>query len=272
MMIKRTFFVSLIVGGALSTASASITNVPGDYSTIQDAINATADGDTVLIQPDTYIENINFNGHNVLLGSLFLTTNDNSYVSSTIIDGSNSGNVITFHSGEDSRAQVLGFTIQNGSVGISCSGSSPTISNNSIHDFTSPGSSGILLGNNSRATILSNSIFNNWNGISIDHSDASIIGNTITGNSGGAGSGLKAGSSSLIVESNLFANNSSSNLISSSSGDGGAIACSENDLTIMRFNVFCNNTTNAHGGAIDCRNTKLILVNNTFEGNSADIR
>lgn len=270
-MKRVIFLIIIIVGTAFSTASATIINVPGDHATIQGAINASTNGDTILVQPGTYIENINFNGHNVLLGSLLLTTSDVSYVSSTIIDGSNSGAVLTFNSGENSSAQVLGFTIQNGSAGVSCSGASPMISHNSISGLTSKGSSGILLVNSS-ATILNNSIFNNWAGISTSFSDATIIGNSITGNSGGAGSGLKASLSSLIVESNIFANNSSSNVISASSGDGGAIACSENDLTIMRFNVFCNNTSNAHGGAIDCRNTKLILVNNTFAGNSADIR
>ena len=36
--------------------------VPDDQPTIQVGIDASADGDTVLVQPGTYIENINFNG------------------------------------------------------------------------------------------------------------------------------------------------------------------------------------------------------------------
>jgi hypothetical protein len=43
--------------------------------------------DTVLAQLDTYYEKINFNGHNVVLASLFLTTGDTAYISSIIIDG-----------------------------------------------------------------------------------------------------------------------------------------------------------------------------------------
>ena len=66
---------------------STIINIPADYPTIQQGINAGFDGDTVLVQPGIYIENISFNGHNVVLGSLFLTTGDTSYISQTIIDG-----------------------------------------------------------------------------------------------------------------------------------------------------------------------------------------
>ena len=51
-------------------------NIPGDYPTIQQGIDASVDGDTVPVQPDTYYENINFNGHNIVPGSLFLTSRD----------------------------------------------------------------------------------------------------------------------------------------------------------------------------------------------------
>ena len=67
-------------------AFATVINVTDDYPTIQQGIDASSDGDTVLVQPDTYVENLNFNGHNIVLGSLYLTTNNNSYISTTIID------------------------------------------------------------------------------------------------------------------------------------------------------------------------------------------
>jgi hypothetical protein len=67
-----------------------------------------------LVQPNTYYENINFNGHNIVLGSLFLTTGDTSYIDSTIIDGGSVDVVVFIMSGEDSTAMLVGFTIQNG--------------------------------------------------------------------------------------------------------------------------------------------------------------
>jgi hypothetical protein len=86
---------------------STIINIPADYSTIQQGINASIDGDTVLVQPGTYVENINFNGQNIVLGSLFLTTGDTSYISQTVIDGDSAGTVLTLTSGENSAPHTV---------------------------------------------------------------------------------------------------------------------------------------------------------------------
>jgi hypothetical protein len=110
---KTVYFV--LVFFLLSTfLNSTIINVPADQSSIQAGINAAANTDTVLVQPDTYVENINFNGKLITVGSLFLTTADTSYISTTIIDGNATSNVISFISGEDSTAVLCGFTITNG--------------------------------------------------------------------------------------------------------------------------------------------------------------
>ena len=113
---------------------STVINIPGDYSTIQQGIDASTNGDTVLVQPGTYVENINFNGHNILLGSLYITTNDTSYISATIIDGDSLSTVITFTGGENNNACVAGFTIRHGlseyGGGIFCQNSHPVIRNN----------------------------------------------------------------------------------------------------------------------------------------------
>jgi len=90
--------------------------VPDEYTTIQEAINHSycVDGDTILVLPGTYSENVNYLGKNITVGSLFLTTKDNSYISQTIISG-DSGSVVTFENGEDTTAILTGFTITHGS-------------------------------------------------------------------------------------------------------------------------------------------------------------
>ena len=86
------FILVLLVSGRLFPSTI---HVPDDQPTIQAGIDRAVAGDTVLIKPDTYLENINFNGKNVVVGSLFLTTGDTSYISQTVIDGNN-GTVVTF--------------------------------------------------------------------------------------------------------------------------------------------------------------------------------
>jgi hypothetical protein len=136
---KKTVFVLICLALLIRQSHATIINVPSEYSTIQNAIEASSNGDTILVQPGTYLESINFNGKNVVLASLFILSNDTSYVSKTIIDANKKTTVITFSNGEDSTAMVVGFTIQNGfctreqeiGYGIYCSHNSKPIIRNS---------------------------------------------------------------------------------------------------------------------------------------------
>jgi predicted outer membrane repeat protein len=118
-----------------ATLFAEILNVPNTYPTIQAGINASSTGDTVLVEPGTYPENINFNGKNIIVVSLYLTNPDTAIISQTIIDGGFSGSVVIFENDEDSTTVLQGFTLTNGFTmggggGIMCnSTSSPTLKN-----------------------------------------------------------------------------------------------------------------------------------------------
>ena len=91
----------------------------GDFTTIQEGINASADTDTVLVYPETFFENIDFNGKNIIVASLYLTTGNEQYINQTIIDGNQNGSCVRIISEEDSTTVLCGFTLTNGS------GSSP---------------------------------------------------------------------------------------------------------------------------------------------------
>ncbi|MFO7614766.1 MAG: DUF1565 domain-containing protein [Bacteroidales bacterium] len=86
----------------------------GDFSLIQDAIDAASDGDTVLVWPGRYFENVDFSGKNITLASLMLTTGDPAYRYSTIIDGNYSGSCVNLMSGE-TDAVLYGLSLQHGS-------------------------------------------------------------------------------------------------------------------------------------------------------------
>ena len=133
-IIKISCCVSLFILSTASILHGTTIQVPDDQPTIQSGIDTANEGDTVLVQSGVYTENINFNGKNIIVGSLFLTTSDTAYISQTSIDGNGTGSVVSFDSDEDSTALLIGFTITNGSAGMSgggilCQSSSPTLLN-----------------------------------------------------------------------------------------------------------------------------------------------
>ncbi len=101
------------------------------HYSIQDAIDKAVHGDTIEVSQDTYIENISLNARNITLTSA--DPENPAVVAATIINGGNTGNVVKFGSGDNSK--LKGFTIKNsGSAGsdksgIYCNSSSPVISN-----------------------------------------------------------------------------------------------------------------------------------------------
>ncbi|MBK7969776.1 MAG: hypothetical protein IPK08_13000 [Bacteroidetes bacterium] len=110
--------IALIYLGLItSNMNAAIIHIPADYLQIQQGINNANNGDTILVQPGVYAEQINFSGK-IYSCICFLLTNDTADIASTIIAPSNlSGldkSVITFENNETSDAQLIGFTIENG--------------------------------------------------------------------------------------------------------------------------------------------------------------
>ena len=92
---------------------AQVIHIPADYPTIQQGIDTANEGDTVLVHPGTYVENLIIDSLNITLASLALTTGDTSYISRTIIDGNHTESVIRM-TNVDSNMVLCGFTITNG--------------------------------------------------------------------------------------------------------------------------------------------------------------
>lgn len=125
-------------------SSSQVTHVvPQDFPTIQEAIDAAINGDTVLVQSGTYVENVTFAGK-----ALTLVSQDGA--AATILDGSAltagvaSGSVVRFENGEGPDSVLDGFTLTNGEGtlfesfpgfpgrrggGVFGSGANPTIRN-----------------------------------------------------------------------------------------------------------------------------------------------
>lgn len=159
------------------------TEVPGDYATIQDAIDDVIGGTVILVHHGTYNENINFNGKAVRVKSV-----SGAYI--TEIHGvSSTAAVVIFGSGENQGSVLEGFTITGGrDSGVKCTNfSSPTIKNCIIKENQAFKGGGIIC-DQSAPRIINSIIASNHatgyygGGISCDRSSPYITNCTITGN------------------------------------------------------------------------------------------
>ena len=125
--------------------------VPYDYPTIQAAIDAAMDGDTVIVADGVYTgegnKNIDF------LGKAITVKSENG-AESCIIDCENLGRGFIFQSGEDAASVLDGFSVINGyrnyGGGIMCDEAGPMIKNCIIRDnYASYAGGGLFSGEGS---------------------------------------------------------------------------------------------------------------------------
>jgi len=216
---------------------------------IQSAIDAAQNGDTLVIKEGVYFENIDFLGK-------ALTVKSESGPHRAIIDGSGKGSVATFHNGEGPDSVLDGFTLTNGlgSVfndlhhggGISCRGASPTLINNIIERNEAHYGAGISCDSNSSPEIRANRITLNFAEL-----DSTACGGGI----------YCAGNSSPSVSSNSIYRNIASD-------SGGGIFADGSSPAISR-NRIVENIAYSTGGGINCGSLSSDLVNNIVAHNYA---
>ncbi len=250
-------------------------NIPADQASIQSGINAASNGDTVLVQPGTYVENINFNGKNIVLGSLYLSTLDTAYIAQTIIDGDSSGSVIIFESGEDSTTVLNGFTITNGSAyqggGIQCYNSSPSLMNLIIHGNSAEFGGGIgCIESQSQmvhVTIRENTAHYNGGGLYISvHSTLFLNQVSISNNSvDSTYNGSRGGGISLDHYSTL--NFIDGEISGNSAYAGGGIYSYESHLNLSNTSVRENEAKNQGGGIYSGASMGSLLQSVTVSDN-----
>ncbi len=239
--------LAMFVMAVAPVASAVIINVPGDYATIQEGIDAVQDGDTVLVAAGEYVENLLIEDKNVFL------TSAEGPETVTIVG------YLIFEGNIDTTCVLQGFTVtrysENTEALIRCLNGSLSILGNVITGNGPVGTEG---------------------GIRILESEAIIKDNIIRGNFSTVlyGGGLYIQNSSTIVSGNLIYGNYAGNPYDGYGGlgIGGGIYAAYSNVNLDR-NVISFNTANdgglALGGGIHVANCNVEIINNTIVQNSA---
>lgn len=251
-------------------------HVPGTYPKIQDAIDASSNGDVVIIARGTYRENIKFKGKAITVTSA--DPDNPATVADTIIDGNNPddpnfGSTVIFNSGEDTNSVLTGLTITGGT------GSWRLISWDLHEVFWNRCGGGVLCYNMSQPRITKNRFINNSAGYG---GAIYIYGNPNDPNDPNNPNNPSDPPMHLEPEiiDNVFMNNSAlkehgfsppdTNYVHKKHGDGGAIVGFQGVDAIVTGNLFQHNDANSYGGAVHLRQwSNGLIENNTFLENTA---
>ena len=183
----KTSITCFVVLVAAIPASARIINVPADYPTIQAGIDASVSGDTVLVAPGEYTENISINGKEITL------TSSNGPYETTIL-----GHIVISGFSDTASCTIQGFTQvgqernpYGGQPGIRINSGKPRIIGNIVTNNVWQGMGGAVFVHSQYALIQYNTIRDNWavaegGGIGIlEATEAEICYNIITHNESG---------------------------------------------------------------------------------------
>ena len=244
--IKTTVcFLAVLIA---NSAPATVRCVPDEYATIQAAIDACNDFDTVIVAPGRYSglgnRNITFNGKSITVRSI--DPGDPQIVNSTVIDCEGKGRGFAFYMGENADSTVAGLTVTNGYAllggAIYCyNDSSPSITNCVIST-----NSAVLGG----AIACTNS-----------KSRPEITNCRVTANSAVVGGGgIYCNGASPVIRNCMMSGNFAPN--------GGAIYSHNAGNPVIVNCTISGNATSDSAGAIYCYNSSNLTINNSILWNN----
>ena len=239
---KKLILVCLVCLLSSNLSFSEVHNVPDDFETIQAAIDASSDEDEIRVSAGRYEEILTIINLDVdIIGN----PED---PSSVVIDGAQSGVVITYSGDVDNNTILDGFTITGGeddqrsAGGIRCNNTSPILRN----------------------LIVTENIGARGGGILVEDGNPAIRDVLITNNnSAGYGGGITLmGAASPVMNNLMIRNNESVNR-------GGGLASFSRGRPELHGSEISNNNSDNNGGGLFSQGN-MILVDVTIANNSCE--
>jgi hypothetical protein len=278
---RRNSRVLLIPGLLLllaGSAGAADIYVPGDQPTIQAGIDAASNGDSVIVDPGTYLENVVWDGKDLqVIGAGPGSTLVNGDVDG---DGVGNGPCFEIRNGVPDTAVLTGFTLTNGAAPAGGGlyvhdGCSLTVSNNEIvnnwADLRGGGvslvESDVLLDSN---WILFNTSGDLGGGIAAEGGELALFYNAVGGNSAYFGGGCYLGGSTADLDYNLVLGNRAQYDSDSGYGGAGGGVYLNGSTALLLENSVTANEAGLYGGGIYAYTSAVGLYGNDVDYNLAD--